>query len=124
VSQSIISLSVEQRDNPYHGIIHNWDPINNKSPDEEYHYVDICTPSRVYNNENETAKSGFCNNINTTLPYLYVGIQPLYPGNVIGELKLFNIENVTEGSKYVIEKYRNEFRIHNCVASNLNVTLR
>ena len=93
VSQSIMYLPVEHGYDPYY-----------ETTDEEYHYVDICTPSRVNTNEDETGESSFCNNINTTLPYLYVEIEPLYPGNMVGQLKLFNIENVTEGSKYVIDK--------------------
>ena len=78
-------------------------PIKTNSSEHiEYHYNEMCKTEYVHSNASDSSHASpafsSCNNINSTRPLLYVSIdKPLT--ETIGQLRVFNVKNVTEGRK-------------------------
>ena len=78
-------------------------PIKSNSSEHiEYHYSEMCKTEYVHGNASDSSHAspafGSCNNINSTRPHLYVSIdKPL--SETIGQLRVFNVKNITEGRK-------------------------
>ena len=82
-------------------------PIKTNSSEHiEYSYNEMCKTEYVHSNALDSSHTSpafsSCNNINSTRPLLYVSIdKPL--SETIGQLRVFNVKNITEGRKWLFE---------------------